>query len=213
VSYTLKLADGTVIGQDGHVVGSGAAPVVRSGAVRPDARSGVMDAADNPFDREVQPLVIAARRRIADLPDTPRNMSAINVVMGYSLFGLVVEEIATVTGLRVDQIEQVKASPAYGKMHDLVVNTVLTAESDNVRDMLAKNARLAAYTLVDNLSSGKRADRLSAAKEVLDRSGHRPVDVVEHRHSMDGGLRIEIVRKDDYAVMPTIELEETNAGY
>jgi hypothetical protein len=47
---------------------------------------------------------------------------------------------------------------------------------------------------------------MAAAKDVLDRSGHRPSDVVEHRHRMDGGLVIEIVKRDG-AQMPVIDME------
>jgi hypothetical protein len=56
------------------------------------------------------------------------------------------------------------------------------------------------------MEEGTRADRMAAARDILDRSGHRPSDVVEHRHRMDGGLVIEIVRRDG-AVVPTIEMD------
>jgi hypothetical protein len=46
---------------------------------------------------------------------------------------------------------------------------------------------------------------MSAARDILDRSGHRPADVVEHRHRMDGGLVIEVVRRDAVSV-PTIDM-------
>jgi hypothetical protein len=47
---------------------------------------------------------------------------------------------------------------------------------------------------------------MAAARDILDRSGHRPSDVVEHRHRMDGGLVIEIVRRD--AVLPIIDMDK-----
>jgi hypothetical protein len=48
-----------------------------------------------------------------------------------------------------------------------------------------------------------------AAKDFLDRAGHRPADIVEHRHRMDGGLTIEIIRKDKDDVAPMIDMEIT----
>jgi hypothetical protein len=46
--------------------------------------------------------------------------------------------------------------------------------------------------------------KMTAAKDVLDRAGQRPVDIIEHRHKMEGGLTIEYVdKKDD---IPTIDI-------
>ena len=49
--------------------------------------------------------------------------------------------------------------------------------------------------MVEALDAGSRTDRMSAARDILDRSGHRPADVVEHRHRVDGGLVIEYVKR------------------
>ena len=38
---------------------------------------------------------------------------------------------------------------------------------------------------------------LAAAQDILDRGGHRPVDVVEHINKMDGELRIVHITKDE----------------
>ena len=48
----------------------------------------------------------------------------------------------------------------------------------------------------------------AAAKDILDRAGHRPADVVEHRHRLDNSLQIEIIRKDENtASLPVIDAE------
>ena len=44
----------------------------------------------------------------------------------------------------------------------------------------------------------------SAAKDILDRAGHRPVDVSEQRIRVDGGLRIEYIQKSKD--IPTIDI-------
>ena len=41
---------------------------------------------------------------------------------------------------------------------------------------------------------------LEAAKDILDRGGHRPVDIVEHINRMDGELRIVHIKKDESAI-------------
>jgi hypothetical protein len=125
--------------------------------------------------------------------------------MGYVLFGLDDESISEVTKLTVDQVDRIKKSDPYSQMYDAVVRSVMDAETDVVREFIAKNARTAATVMVDGLQAGNRADRMAAARDILDRSGHRPADVIEHRHSVDGGLVIEYVKRSEDKV-PTIDM-------
>jgi hypothetical protein len=127
--------------------------------------------------------------------------------LSYTLFGLDDEEIAIATSLSVEQIGRIKVGDAYTQMHEAVVRTVLDSETNVVRELFTKNARNAAQVMVRALDDGTRADRMAAARDILDRSGHRPSDVVEHRHRMDGGLVIEIVRRDT-SQMPTIDMDK-----
>jgi hypothetical protein len=159
-----------------------------------------------PSPTEAVRIVTAARRKLSELPEVPRTMNAISVVLSYTLFGLDDEEIAIATGLSVEQIGRIKVGDPYTQMHDAVVRTVLDSETNVVRELFAKNARNAAQVVVRAMEEGTRADRMAAAKDILDRSGHRPSDVVEHRHRMDGGLVIEIVKRDG-AQMPVIDME------
>lgn len=159
-------------------------------------------AVDTNVSQSVKPRI---RRKADDLPAAPRQMNAIGAVFSYVMFGLDDDEVSAATGLSVEQVVQIRESDPYRLLHDAVVRTVLDAESDTVRDLLGRNARTAARTMVEALQSGSRADRMAAARDVLDRSGHRPADVVEHRHRMDGGLVIEVVKRDSTAI-PTIDM-------
>ena len=47
----------------------------------------------------------------------------------------------------------------------------------------------------------------AAAQDILDRGGHRPVDVVEHINKMDGELRIVHITKDEKAINNIVEAE------
>ena len=151
-------------------------------------------------------IVVAARRKLSELPEVPKTMNAVSVILSYTLFGLDVEEIAIATALTIDQIARIKKGDAYQQMHDTIVRSVLDSETNVVRDLFVKQARNAAGVMVRAMEEGTRADRISAAKDILDRSGHRPSDVVEHRHKLEGGLVIEIVRKE-VSTMPIIEME------
>ena len=189
----LKLADGRMVYPDGRV------NVV-------DNPNPVPDFVEVPTHAEAQRIVTAARRKLSELPEVPRTMNAVGVVLSYTLFGLDDEEIAIATGMSVDQIGRIKVGDPYTQMHEAIVRTVLDSETDVVRELFIKNAKSAANVVVRAMDEGTRADRMAAARDILDRSGHRPSDVVEHRHRMDGGLVIEIVKRDS-AQLPVIDME------
>jgi hypothetical protein len=186
----LRLLDGTIIYPGGRVEHAGNGQFV-----------------EIPTHREAQRIIAQTRRKLSDLPEVPKTMNAIGVVLSYTLFGLDDEEIAIATGLTTDQVARLKMSDPYTQMYDGVCRTILDGETDVVRELLAKNAKNAATVIVEAMHNGSRADRVAAAKDVLDRSGHRPADVVEHRHRVDGGLVIEIVKRDMQRDVPTIDME------
>jgi hypothetical protein len=187
----LRLADGRVVYPEGEI-STGFSP----------PEGGV----EVPSGPEAQRIVTAARRKLSELPEVPQTMNAVSVILSYTLFGLDDEEIAIATKLTVGQISRIKQGDAYTQMHDAVVRSVLDSETNVVRELFVKKAKQAAEVVVRAMEEGTRADRMAAARDILDRSGHRPSDVVEHRHRMDGGLVIEIVRRDG-AVVPTIEMD------
>jgi hypothetical protein len=193
----LRLADGRLVYPNGRVVNG--QPVEQ-----PVDETRFIEV---PTHREAQQMIAATRRRISDLPEVPKTMNAIGVILSYTMFGLDDEEIAIATGLSVAQIGKMKLTDPYKQMYDGIVRTVMDNETDVVRELLAKHAKGAAMVMVEALDAGTRSDRMAAAKDILDRSGHRPSDVVEHRHRMDGGLVIEIVRKDSNPISPVIDME------
>jgi len=188
----LQLADGRVVFPNGRI-----------------ARPNEAEPEDIVRDETPDPvrLVTSKRRKASELLEQPRVMNAISVVMAYSLFGIEDTEIAELTNLDEVQIVKLRKSDAYTSMYDGVVANVMDAESRHVRGLFQKHARTAAGVLIDTLHNGTRPERFTVARDLLDRAGHRPSDVVEHRHSMDGGLTIEIVRKDSEKSAPTIDME------
>ena len=160
-----------------------------------------------PTHKEAQQLVVNTRRKLADLPDVPRTMNAVSVVLSYTLFGLDEQEVALAINGTEAQVKRIKESAAYQDMHETVVRSILDAETDVIRDIFKQHSRRAANVLVESLHNGTRTEQMFAAKDFLDRAGHRPADIVEHRHQMDGGLTIEIVRKDENDKPPLIDIE------
>jgi hypothetical protein len=94
-------------------------------------------------------------------------------------------------------------------MYSSVIESILGAEANQVKDIFVQNSRNAARKFVDALEDGNEVTsvQLHAASQVLDRAGMRPADIVEHRTRTDNTLNIVIVRKDDTKQAPTIDLE------
>lgn len=190
----LRLADGRLVYPGGRI--EEVAP--------PNANGRLVEV---PSNREAQQLVVNVRRKLSDLPEVPRTMNAVSVVLSYTLFGLDDTDIALAIGATETQIERIKASEPYSTMYEHVVRGILEAETDVVRDVFKQHSRAAANVLIDSLHNGARGERLLAAKDFLDRAGHRPSDIVEHRVRMEGGLTIEIVRKDSADAAPVVDME------
>lgn len=187
----LVLADGRIILPNGKMVAP--TPPPESESITP-----VID----------YTLVVAPEpRKLEELPDTPRVMNAICVVLAYKLFGLSDDDVATATGTDVERIRRIIDNDAYTEMQRAVVRGVVDSEAGSVRGLFQRYSRDAVGTLVETLKEGKRADRVAAARDILDRAGHRPNDVVEHRHRMEGGLTIEVIRRDGTTEVPTINME------
>jgi len=146
-------------------------------------------------------------RKLNELPEPPRTMNAVAAVIAYKLFGLSDTDIAEAFGISVDRVEKAVGSASYVEFRDALVRNVLDAEGGGIRDLFQQHARPAMMAMVEALNDGSRADRITAAKDILDRAGHRPTDVVEHRHRMDGGLTIEVIRRDATPQIPTIDME------
>lgn len=182
----LRLADGRVVYPGGDVVD----PHVRR--------------TTDELEQRILPSRV--KRKASELPAPPQQMNTIAVVLAYTLYGLDDDEIVGAVRLGSAVIARIKASDPYKQMYDAVVRAALDTETDTVRDIITRNAKRAALTVVDSLDAGSRSDRMAAARDILDRSGLRPADVVEHRHRMDGGLVIEIVRRDDTKDVPTIDV-------
>lgn len=187
INAPLVLADGTKINPvDGTIIED--APVL----------------VEVPSNTEAVQLVTKTRRRIADLPDIPQRMHVVGAVLAYKLFGLDETEIALATGMTEDQVGRIIVSDAYSQLHAKAVEGILQADSENVRNLFAQGARAAAQNVV-RLAQANNALGFRAAKDVLDRAGMRPADVVEHRHRMDGELHIVHIRRDKQDEIPIIE--------
>ncbi len=160
-----------------------------------------------PNTREIQRDIVAARKRIADLPLPPEQMNTLSLVMAYSVFGLSDKDIGNVLSLSQDQIHNIKMNNAYNELQQNLVQSIIHSDTTEVRDLFVLNSKTSAQLFVDTVNDSEMGigTRLSAANNILDRAGHRPADIVEHRHKVEGGLRIEYVKKEEQDI-PTIDI-------
>lgn len=187
----LKLADGTLI--------------LPNGRVQKELRDSDMVAI--PSNTEARRLVAKTRRRLSDLPAIPRQMNVISVVVTYTMLGISDEEIAIATELSAEQIKTIKTSEVYASVSLDIAKNIVAQDTDAVRTRLEAAAHSAADKVVTLMDSPDDKVALGAIKDVLDRAGHRPVDVVEHRHSMDGGLVIRVIKQDNTVKMPELTID------
>ena len=186
----LVLADGTKINPiDGNIV--------------TDISEAVIEV---PNTQDIKREITASRKRVGDLPVPPEQMNTISVILSYSLFGISDDDISNVISLPLDQIEKIKKSDAYEKLQSQLIKNIVESDLSDVRGMFVQQSHGAAQVMFSAMNNEEHGivTRMAAAKDVLDRAGQRPVDVVEHRHKMEGGLTIEYVEKKDD--IPTIDI-------
>jgi hypothetical protein len=157
-----------------------------------------------PNTEQIKREIVSARKRISDLPVPPNQMNTLSVVISYTLFGISDDDISYTLNIAPDQLERIKSSDAYADLQTQFIKSLMDSDLADVRSLFVQRSRTAADRVFSLMDSESEATRMIAAKDVLDRAGQRPVDVVEHRHRMEGGLTIEYVEKKDD--LPTIDI-------
>jgi len=159
-----------------------------------------------PNYEQLQRSHVESHKSIADLPAPPEQMNTLSVIMCYSAFGVSTKDISTITGLTEDQIGTIRTSDVYNKVQGEFIESIVLDDEDGVRSFFRLQAKNAAAVMASSLNSDNEAARQAASRDILDRAGHRPNDVVEHRHKVEGGLKIEHIRREDEDI-PTITVE------
>ena len=100
--------------------------------------------------------------------------------------------------------------PAFSEMMNKVSKSIIENDTNSVRDYLQKQTKKAAQKVMEIMETAPAKYALAAAQDILDRGGHRPVDIVEHVNKMEGELRIVHITKDEKAIgnIKDVEFEE-----
>lgn len=138
------------------------------------------------------PSRIVTRRSLADIPLAGAQMRTMAAVAAMELWGLQEPEIAELFGVPGEKIIALKSEAVYKNFFKALVRSVLDSEMEEVREDIAKTARRAVEKVKNILNNEDTTPHtaLKAAQDLLDRSGLRAADIVEHRHTVQGGLKI-----------------------
>jgi hypothetical protein len=185
-------------------------PLILANGMKIDPRTGSMireKVVAIPNNIEARKKITAVHATLQDLPDVAERINVVGAIITYALFGLSDEDIGIALGIPKELIERIKLSDAYKKMRDTVVDNVQQHEDDLSR-IIASHASDAVNTLVDLMQNEETDDKvkLMASKDILDRSGYSPKQIVEHRNSMQQSLRIEVVHKTPNEEIPILDL-------
>lgn len=164
-----------------------------------------------PAPSEAQDIVVRTRRSIAELPLPTQNMNAVSLVVFYTMWGMSIQDIAIAVGITIGQVKNIKALDAYKSALQDVMKNVIEHEASDIRMFFQQKSKAAAQKIVDIAEDDEGVLGFKAAQDVLDRAGHRPADVVQHKHSMEGSLIIEVIDRtkvDDVPVLTDVTYKE-----
>lgn len=174
-------------------------------SVRPSA-SQPFASVEVPCNSEALRIVAATRRKLADLPAMPKQMNTYAVVLCYTASGLSDNEINVATGFTVEQINALRKQPAYSALEGMVIEAVKSQAASAVKEILIRGEVSAASKLVALAESDDDRIALTAAKDLLDRGGHKAAEKVDVNAHIMNTFRIEIVDKRD-SEAPVIDVE------
>ena len=149
------------------------------------------------------------RRGLVDLPADTKAITTAGVVWLYFTLGINDAEIAEATGLKLSQVDMIKGLQLFNQLDVLLKDNIAALTSDSVQKRIDSMSSKALDGLEDILEDEETrpATKARVLMNMLDRGGFSPKQVMEHRHSMEGGLVIRHIREvAQPKQMPTIDV-------
>lgn len=155
-------------------------------------------------DPENEVPIETYQRTLADIPNDAAQMKPIMLVLAYVMWGLDAASLARHLDLEVEQVETIMNTDLFSRMKKETLEAIRYAEASSIHGYLSNKALTAAQVIASKLSSKNDDIAMAAAKDVLDRSGYRPVDRTEHVMKFEDEMRIVVI-KDKQS--PNIEVK------
>jgi len=152
----------------------------------------------------------AIRRGLIDLPADSKAVTTAGIVWLYYTLGINDAEIAEATGLKLSQVDMIKGLQLFGQLDVLIRDNLAALTADNVQKRIDAMSGKALDGLEDLLEDEETrpATRARVLMNMLDRGGFSPKQVMEHRHSLEGGLVIRHIREiAQPKQMPSIDVD------
>lgn len=184
--------------------------ITANGAVQPTVSS-MYKRVELPSATEAVRLVSTTRRKLADLPALPKQLNAYSVVLVYTASGLSDTEIEIATGFTVAQIQLLREHDAYKTLEQMVFTAAREEAQGVVKGILVKAEVRAAEKISELVEFEDPKIALVAAKDILDRGGHKPREQLDVRHTMMNAFRIEVVDRRDEKVID-MEVDDGNGA-
>lgn len=164
-----------------------------------------VDAVVRGRDRNNRPV----RRGLVDLPADTKAVTTAGVVWLYFTLGINDAEIADATGLKLSQVDMIKGLQLFTQLDHLVKDNLAQLQTHDIQKRIDGMAAGALDKLEDLIEDEetKPATKSRILMNMLDRGGYSPKQVLEHRHSLEGGLTIRHIREiAQPKQMPTIDV-------
>jgi hypothetical protein len=155
---------------------------------------------EKPYDNE---HAVTVRRSLADVPTDLSKMNVFMLVIAYRMWGLDSFAISKLLNVTPDHVEALEQHDVAMQVKQELIDSFRHAEASTVHGYIARHTMAAATTIAAGLKSRSEDNRLTAAKDLLDRGGFRPVDKIEHTHRFEDELRIRFVTETE---VPTLDL-------
>ena len=152
----------------------------------------------------------SVRRGLVDLPADSKAITTAGVVWLYFTLGINDAEIADATGLKLSQIDMIKGLQLFQQLDILIKDNLAALTADDVQKRIDAMSGKALDGLEDLLEDEdtRPATKSRILMNMLDRGGFSPKQVLEHRHSLEGGLTIRHIREvAKPKQMPTIDVD------
>jgi hypothetical protein len=166
-------------------------------------------------DQDLGTVVPLSRRSLLDLTLNAQQMAVVNNVLVYTLWGLPDDEIAIQCNCTTDDVAVVRDLDEYAKMRDALIGGVRATYTATAHGVISKSAVAAANVVVSGLRSSSKRMAFDAARDILDRSGHRPADhasiSINLNKGTDDQLVIRVVREADRPKIPTLDMTANGA--
>lgn len=143
-------------------------------------------------------------RTLADINVPFNNFTTTITVVAMTMWGLDKYAISRIVNIDPDMVDQIMQHQLFAELRKQMVEALRYAEMGTVHGYLQQKALTAAATVTTSMMSKDKDLALKAAQDVLDRTGFRPVDRVEHSHRFEDDLRIVHLTEQ---TIPTLDIK------